>query len=209
MVDRYVLHQRGANGDRCRCNCNSFRALVARGGISANCPQETSIGIRPVVAQARRKLALSTGTNWGGPSCYRAASRIALTRWTDGFVEAGAGDIGGRCSRRRPGRRRAATATASAAAPEAKITSDASATNSAAYLRARSMPPATQRKDRSLRRHESVRDPGGRCREALASLGAYSAGNAPNTLTVVHRPCHGAIPAPNLIARELGFGSAF
>ena len=88
MVDRYVLHQRGWNGDRCRCNCNSFRALVARGGISANCPQEPSIGIRPVVAQARRKLALSTGTNWGGPSYYRAASRIALTCWTDGFAEA-------------------------------------------------------------------------------------------------------------------------
>src|SRR6516162_8235207 len=35
MVDRYVLHQRGWNGDRCRCNCNSSRALVARGGISA------------------------------------------------------------------------------------------------------------------------------------------------------------------------------
>ena len=76
MVDRYVLHQRGWNGDRCRCNCDSFRALVARGGISANCPQEPSIGIRPVVAQAQRKLALPTGTNWGGPSCYRAASRI-------------------------------------------------------------------------------------------------------------------------------------
>jgi len=45
------------------------------------------------VAQARRKLALSAGTNWGGPSCYRAASRIALTCWTDGFAEAGAGDI--------------------------------------------------------------------------------------------------------------------
>ena len=95
MVDRYVLHQRGGNGDRCRCNCNSFRALVARGGISANCPQETSIGIRPVVAQARRKLALSTGTNWGGPSCYRAASRIALTCWTDGFAKAGAGAFTG------------------------------------------------------------------------------------------------------------------
>ena len=111
MVDRYVLHQRGWNGDRCRCNCDSFRALVARGGISANCPQEPSIGIRPVVAQARRKLALPTGTNWGGPSCYRAASRIALTCWTDGFAE-GSRDIGERrrrsssSGRDRPNRRR-------------------------------------------------------------------------------------------------------
>src|SRR5580704_11788828 len=94
MVDRYVLYQRGWNGDRCRCNCDSFRALVARGGISAICPQEPSVGIRPVVAQARRKLALPKGTNWGGPSCYRAASRIALTCWTDGY--AGARDIGER-----------------------------------------------------------------------------------------------------------------
>jgi hypothetical protein len=86
--------KRGWNGDRCRCNCDSFRTLVARGGISAICPQEPSIGIRPVVAQARRKLALPTGTNWGGPSCYRAASRIALTCWTDGF--AGAREIGER-----------------------------------------------------------------------------------------------------------------
>jgi len=30
--------------------------MRARGGISAICPQEPSIGIRPVVAQARRKL---------------------------------------------------------------------------------------------------------------------------------------------------------
>jgi hypothetical protein len=96
-VDRYVLHQRGWNGDRCRCNCNSFRALVARGGISANCSQEPSIGIRPLVAQARRKLALATRTtNWRGPSCYRAASRIALICWTDGFAEAGSRDIGAR-----------------------------------------------------------------------------------------------------------------
>jgi hypothetical protein len=99
-VDRYVLHQRGWNGDRCRCNCNSFRALVARGGISANCSQEPSIGIRPLVAQARRKLALSTGTNWRGPSCYRAASRIALICWTDDFAEAGARDDIGEKRRR-------------------------------------------------------------------------------------------------------------
>src|SRR5947199_10868858 len=97
MVDRYVLHQRGGNADRCRCNCDSFRALVARGGISAICPQEPSIGICPVVAQARRKLGLPTGTNWGGPSCYRAASRNALTYWTDGF--AGARDFGARRGR--------------------------------------------------------------------------------------------------------------
>jgi hypothetical protein len=31
---------------------------VARGGISAICPQDPSIGIRPVVAQAQGKLAL-------------------------------------------------------------------------------------------------------------------------------------------------------
>jgi hypothetical protein len=56
--------------DCCRCNCNSFRLLVARGGISAVCPQDPSIGIRPVVARAPGKLALLTGTNWGGPSCF-------------------------------------------------------------------------------------------------------------------------------------------
>jgi hypothetical protein len=35
-------------------------------------------------------------SNWRGPSCYRAASRIALTCWTDGLAEPGADDIGGR-----------------------------------------------------------------------------------------------------------------
>ena len=94
MVDRYVLHQWGWNGDRRRCNCDSFRALVARGGISAICPEEPSIGIRPVVAQARRKRALPAGTNWGGSSCYLAASRNALTGRTDRFP--GARDIGER-----------------------------------------------------------------------------------------------------------------